>query len=73
LGAPHGDVMNQRDFEEHRALRDALLDVNLDPDDCWAAKTLMDAFDRVVDHMAREEESFGCSEARGEEETEPGV
>jgi hypothetical protein len=72
-GAPPVDIMNQQHFEEHRALRDAIFDVNLDPDDRWAAKTLMDALDRVVDHMAREETSFGWSDTWGEEETLPGV
>jgi hypothetical protein len=71
--APRAESMNQQHFEEHRALRDALFDVNLDPDDRWAANTLMDALDRVVDHMAREEESFDWSDTSGDEETLPGV
>jgi len=68
----HAEIMTKRHFEEHRTLHKALLDVNLEPDDAWAARNFMDALDCVVDHMTREESTFADLDAWTDEDTQPG-
>jgi iron-sulfur cluster repair protein YtfE (RIC family) len=71
-GAARTELMNEQHFEEHTALRAALLDVQLDPDDHWVAKTMMDALDQLLDHMGHEEKSFVTSDVSQDDDTKPG-
>jgi iron-sulfur cluster repair protein YtfE (RIC family) len=72
-GAPRTEVMNRQHFEEHRAIHAALVAIHLDRNGPGAAKSLLDALNRVVDHMAHEEEIFGSSDEWRDEDTLPGV
>jgi hypothetical protein len=70
LRSPRIEIMNEVHFEEHKALHVALLDINLDADNYWAAKNLADALDRLESHMALEEREFdGSGTWKDEEDT----
>jgi hypothetical protein len=71
LGVPQIEIMNEVHFEEHKAIHVALLDINLDADDYWAAKNLADALDKVESHVALEERAFDGSGTWREEDTIP--
>ena len=71
-GSARTEIMNEQHFEEHSVLHAALLDVQLDPDDYWVAKTLTDALDHLLDHMGHEEKSFVSSDVSQDDDTKPG-
>jgi hypothetical protein len=70
--AGHPELMTKQHFEEHKALHSTLLDVQLNPDDVRVAKMMLHALDRVIDHMAVEEQSFAFRDPSHEEDTKPG-
>jgi hypothetical protein len=52
------ESLNQRHFEEHKALHAALVEVTVDPNVRWVARHLGEALDTIVEHMAHEESTF---------------
>jgi hypothetical protein len=65
LGTPH--------FEEHKALRFALLDLQLDTADFRLARAIEQALDRVAGHMDLEEGALVRDDnTREDEDTSPG-
>src|SRR5579864_9125653 len=68
----NSETMSAQHFGEHKALHVALVEVNLDPSDRLVAKGVIAALDRVLDHMAREEEELAEAFDEEEEDTEPG-